>query len=247
MRRPLDPSRRRALLRAHGRNAKDASYRLLQTNQPFRHSTDRSILSFQRGGRGLTPRRSLRSSPFTPRSPLIDDQSGSRAPPPFASSLNTKDGIQRVSRPDSDREPLLMEIPFPSAEAAFVSAACSAAIAIGGDASGILVAWTSVAGCPRRGPRASNTSSKGLVATIPDAFARSSASCPSAAFATALFGARHFVVASLAREAREASLSAGDCVHPPSPEPRFDPRFSSTMRIGARISLRASCNRVFNP
>jgi len=102
-----------------------------------------------------------------------------------------------------------------------VSAACSAAIAIGGDASGILVAWTSVAGCPRRGPRASNTSSKGLVATIPDAFARSSASCPSAAFATALFGARHFVVASLARVTREASSSAGEGVHPPSPEPRI--------------------------
>lgn len=183
----------------------------------------------------------------SPRSPLIDDQSGSRAPPPFASSSSTKDGAQRVSRPDSDREPPVMETPPPSAEAAFADAASSAAIAIGGDASGILVAWPSVAGRPRRGSRASSASSKGLVATIPDAFARSSAPSPSAAFAAELLGARHFVVASLARAAREASLSAGDDVHPPSPEPRFDPRLSSTIRIGARISLRASCNRVFNP
>lgn len=138
-----------------------------------------------------------------------------------------------------------MESPFPLAEAAFAKAACSAAIAIGGDASGILVAWPSVAGRPRRGPRASTTSSKGVVATIPDAFARSSAPSPSAAFAAAIIGARHFDVASLARDAREASLSAGDDVHPPSPEPRFDPRLSSTMRIGARISLRAFLQSSF--
>jgi len=66
-----------------------------------------------------------------------------------------------------------------------------------------------------------STSSKERVATIPDASARASAPLPSAAFATVFFDARHFVVASLARVTREASSSAGEGVHPPSPEPRI--------------------------
>jgi len=193
----------------------------------------------------LTPHRTLRSSPL-PRSPLIDNQSGSRAVPPFASSLITLNSIQRVSRPDSVPAPLFGDA-FPFGGARLREAAYSAAFTIGGDASGTLVACPSVAGRPRRGPRASDVSSKTSVASAPGTFARSSAPLPSAAFATGLFGARHFVVASLARVTREASLSAGESVDPLSPEPRLEPRLSPTLRVGARISRRASCNRIFNP
>jgi len=118
-RRPLDPSRRRTLLRAHGRNAKDASYRLLQINQTNRHSANRSILSLSREEDEVDAPSHASASPFPPRSPLIDDQSGIRAAPPFASSLITLNSIQRVSRPDSAPASLLTETRSPSAETAF--------------------------------------------------------------------------------------------------------------------------------
>jgi hypothetical protein len=101
----------------------------------------------------LTPHRTLRSSP-SPRSPLIVDQSGSRAVPPFASSPITLNSIQRVSRPDSVPAPLLWRR-LPLRRSRLREPASSAAFTVGGDASGTLVACPSVAGRPRRGPRAS--------------------------------------------------------------------------------------------